>query len=101
MKTLTDLVVRAIAFCSKNAWPVIAVATLLTIVSGAYAATHFKMTTNLSDLIGGHLAWRERENALEKAFPHFQTIVAVIDAPTPELADEATAVLVQRLSQQK
>ncbi len=101
MKTITAFVVRAIAFCWQYAWPVIAAGILLAIVSSWYAATHFKMTTNMAQLISGHIPWREREAALEKAFPHFQSIVAVIDAPTPELVDEATAALVQRLSQQK
>jgi hopanoid biosynthesis associated RND transporter like protein HpnN len=101
MKTTTIFVVRAIAFCWKYAWPVIAAGILLTAASSWYAATHFKMTTNMSELISGHMPWREREAALEKAFPHFKTIVAVIDAPTPELADAATAAMVGRLSQQK
>jgi hopanoid biosynthesis associated RND transporter like protein HpnN len=101
MKTTTAFVVRAIAFCWKHAWPVIAAGILLAAASSWYAATHFKMTTNLSELISGHMPWREREAALEKAFPHFKTIVAVIDAPTPELADEATAAMVRRLSRQK
>ena len=47
------------------------------------------------------IAWREREAAFEKAFPQFETIVAVVDAPTTELADEAADGLVQRLSQHK
>ena len=101
MKTITAFVVRAIAFCWQYAWPVIAAGILLAIVSSWYAATHFKMTTNMAQLISGHIPWREREAALEKAFPHFQSIVAVIDAPTPELVDEASGALVQRLSQQK
>ncbi len=100
MKTTTAFVVRAIAFCWRYAWPVIAAALLLAIVSGWYAATHFSMSTNISQLISGHIAWREREAALEKAFPHFQTIDAVINAPTPELVDEATDALMQRLAQQ-
>ena len=58
------------------------------------------MTTNINQLISNHIPWREREAALEKAFPHFQTVVAVIDAPTPEFAEEATGALKQRLSQQ-
>ena len=101
MKTTTAFVVRAIAFCCKYAWQVIAAVLLLAIVSSWYAATHFSMTTNLSQLISNHIPWREREAALEKAFPHFQTIVAVIDAPTQELVDEATAALLRRLSRQK
>jgi len=101
MKTTTAFVVRAIAFCWQYAWPVIAAGMLLAIVSSWYAATHFKITTNMNQLISSHMPWREREAALEKAFPHFQSIVAVIDAPTPELVDEATAALVQRLSRQQ
>ncbi len=101
MKTITAIVARTIAFCSQNAWAVIVAGLLLAIASSWYSAAHFKMTTNMADLISNDIPWREREAALEKAFPHFQTIVAVINAPTPELADEATAALNQRLSQQK
>ena len=101
MKTITAIVVRTIAFCSQNAWAVIAAGLLLAIASSWYAAAHFKMTTNMADLISNDIPWRQREAALEKAFPHFQTIAAVINAPTPELADEATTALRQRLSQQK
>jgi hopanoid biosynthesis associated RND transporter like protein HpnN len=101
MKTTTAFVVRAIAFCWQNAWPVIAGAGLLAIVSSWYAATHFKMTTNMGQLISSDLPWRQHEAALERAFPHFQLIVAVVDAPTPELVGAATDALVQRLSGQK
>src|ERR1700691_5964628 len=101
MKTITALVVRAIGWCAHNAWPVVGLAILLTIVSSWYAATHFRITTDINQLISSTSAWRVRELAFEKAFPQFQSIVAVIDAPTPELVDEATDAMVQRLSQQK
>lgn len=101
MKTTTAFVVWAIAFCCKHAWPVIAAGLLLALASSWYAATHFKMTTNLSELISSHIPWRQREAALERAFPHFKTIVAVVDAPTPELVDAATAALARRLTQHK
>ena len=101
MKTITAIVVRTIAFCSRNAWLVVAAGLALAIASSWYATAHFKMTTNMADLISNDISWRKREAALEKAFPHFQTIVAVINAPTAELADAATAALAERLSQQK
>src|ERR1700682_6056565 len=101
MKTITALVVRAIDCCVHYAWPVIAVALVLTIASSWYAATHFSMTTDINQLISTDIPWRQREAAFENAFPRYELIVAVIDAPTPELADEATAALVQKLSQQK
>ncbi len=100
MKTMTALVVRAIALCARYAWLVIAVSVLLTVLSSWYAATHFAMTTDINQLISANIPWRQREAAFEKAFPQFETIVAVVDAPTRELVDEATHALVQRLSQQ-
>ena len=101
MKTITAFVVRAIEICIKFAWPVVGIAVLLTALSGWYAATHFSMTTDINQLISTSIPWRQRELAFEKAFPQYELIVAVIDAPTPELVDEATGALVQRLSQQK
>jgi uncharacterized protein len=101
MKTITALVVRAIDVCAQYAWPVIAAAIILTIASSWYAATHFSITTDINKLISTDSPWRQREAAFEKAFPQYELIVAVIDAPTPELADEATAALMQRLSPQK
>jgi uncharacterized protein len=101
MKTTTAFVVRAIAFCWRHAWAVIAAALVLTLASSWYAATHFKMTTNMNQLISGNLPWRVNEAALEKAFPHFQLIVAVIDAPTPELVTAAGNALAARLAERK
>ena len=101
MKTITALVVRAIELCAKNAWLVIGATVLLAVVSGWYAATHFAMTTDINQLISPNIPWRQREAAFEKAFPQYELIVAVLDAPTPELVDEATDALVGRLSQQK
>jgi len=101
MKTITALVVRAIGFCAQYAWPVIGVSVLLAVLSSWYAATHFRMTTDLDQLISSNLPWRQREAAFEKAFPQFELIVAVIDAPTPELVEAATDALAQRLVQQK
>ena len=80
MKTTTAFVVHAIAFCRRYAWSVIAAALLLAIVSSWYAATHFAMTTDLNKLISAHIPWREREAAIENAFPQYELTVAVIDA---------------------
>jgi len=101
MKTITAIVVRAVDFCAQYAWPVIGVSILLTLLASWYAATHFALTTDINQLISPHIAWREREAAFEKAFPQFELIVAVVDAPTPELVAEATDALVQKLEQRK
>jgi hopanoid biosynthesis associated RND transporter like protein HpnN len=101
MNTITAFVVRTIGFCSHYSKSVIAASLLLTVLSSWYAATHFAMTTDINQLISTGIPWREREAVFEKAFPLFDTIVAVVDAPTPELVDAAAGALVDRLSRQK
>ena len=101
MKTITAFVVRAIDFCVHFAWPVIGLALILTVASSWYAATHFSMTTDINKLISTDIPWRKRELAFEKAFPQYELIVAVIEAPTPELVAEASDALTARLSQRK
>jgi uncharacterized protein len=101
MKTITALVVRAIDFCVHYAWPVIGLALVLTMASSWYAATHFSMTTDINKLISTDIPWRKRELLFEKAFPQYELIVAVIEAPTPELVAEASDALTARLSQRK
>jgi hypothetical protein len=101
MKTITAFVVRTIGFCIHYAWWVIAGAIIISVLSGWYSAAHFSVTTDINQLISGNSPGRQREQAFEKAFPQFDVIIAVIDAPTPELVQEATAALVTRLSPQK
>jgi uncharacterized protein len=101
MKIITAFVVRAITFCAQHAFPVIGLSLLLCILSSWYAATHFAMTTDVNQLISPNIPWRQREAAMEKAFPQFQLIVAVVNAPTPELVEAASAALADRLLQQK
>ena len=101
MKPITAFVVRTIALCIHYPRWVIAGAILLAVVSSWYAATHFSMTTDINQLISSNSAGRQRELAFEKAFPQFDMIIAVIDAPTPELVEDAARTLAARLSQQK
>src|ERR1700733_753605 len=101
MKMITTLVVRAIDFCVQHGWRVIFISVLLTVLSSWYAVTHFKMTTDINQLISPNIPWRQREAQFEKAFPQYELIIAVIDAPTPELVEAASGALAQRLAQQK
>jgi len=101
MKLITAFVVRAIGFCAQHAAPVIVISFLLGIASSWYAVTHFAMTTDVNQLISANIAWRQREAEMEKAFPHFELIVAVVNAPTTELVEGAANALAQRLAQQK
>jgi hopanoid biosynthesis associated RND transporter like protein HpnN len=101
MKLITAFVVRTIGFCVQYAWAIIVLSVVLTAASSWYAVTHFSITTDVDQLISPNIPWRQREAEFEKAFPQFELVVAVIDAPTPELVSEATDALVARLSQLK
>jgi hopanoid biosynthesis associated RND transporter like protein HpnN len=97
---LVSIVRQVVGFCSRYAWAVVAVATIITAVSGYYAATHFAITTDINKLIAPNLDWREREKAYEKEFPgSYGSILVVVDAPTPELATEASANLAKKLAE--
>src|SRR3974377_1285464 len=64
-----------------------------------YAVPHFAINMNKDHLIWPELPWRKNEITYEKAFPHQQqTIIAVLDAPTPEIAQAGTDRAIQRLN---
>src|SRR5579872_704790 len=98
---LTSVIVRLIQFCTRHAWQVVAVGLLLAIASGVYSASHFAINSDISALLSSNVDWRQREVAFERAFNRFDTIIAVVDAPTPELATEATAALTEALAKEK
>ena len=99
---LQKAIVTTVDYCTRYAKQVIGIAVLLGLVSGIYAARHFAIDADVNKLISQDLPWRQREAAFDKFFPpKEETILAVIDAPTSELATQATAALIQKLSGQK
>jgi hopanoid biosynthesis associated RND transporter like protein HpnN len=99
---LRTAIVTVVTRCTRHAWLTIAISVLLGVVSGIYAAQHFAINTDINKLISPELPWRQREIAFEEAFPlRLHSILAVIDAPTPELASEAASALVRRLETDK
>ena len=99
---LKSIIVAIVTRCTHYAWTVIAVTTIISAVAGVYAAKHFGINTDINTLISPDLPGGKREIAFERAFPqHLQSILVVVDAPTPELASQATAALVDRLSANK
>jgi uncharacterized protein len=74
------------------------VALILAVAGGFYTARHFRINTDINTLISPDLDWRQRDNAFEEAFDQERLILAVVDAPTPEFANAASAALVNKLS---
>jgi hopanoid biosynthesis associated RND transporter like protein HpnN len=99
---LQKAIVATVDFCMRFAKQVIGVAVLLALIGGVYAARHFAIDADVNKLISVDLPWRQREAAFDKSFPpKEETILAVIDAPTSELATEATEALVKKLEGRK
>src|SRR5215510_1922601 len=98
---LTSIVVRIIDFCTRHAAQVTAAGLLLAVLSGIYAAHNFTINSDINTLLSPKLEWRKREIAFERAFGRFELIVVVVQAPTPELTNEATSALTQALAQNK
>ncbi len=98
---LTTAVVRTIEFCTRHAWQVIAAALVIAVLSGTYAARNFAINSDINAMLSPDLEWRKRERAFEQVFPRFEMIIAVVNAPTPELMDAATTALTAKLSENK
>jgi hopanoid biosynthesis associated RND transporter like protein HpnN len=99
---LQQAIVTTVDYCTRFAKQVLGLALLFGLGCGIYAANHFAIDADVNKLISHDLPWRQREAAFQQFFPaKEETILAVIDAPTSELANQATAALVQRLSEQK
>jgi uncharacterized protein len=95
---LTSIVVSIVKACTRFALLTVTLALILAIAAGFYTVRHFKINTDINTLISQNLDWRQRDNQFEEAFDRERTILAVVDAPTPELTGAASAALEQKLS---
>jgi hopanoid biosynthesis associated RND transporter like protein HpnN len=95
---LTSIVVSIVRACTRFALVAVLFALILAIAAGFYTARHFKINTDINTLISQNLDWRQRDIKFEEGFDRERTILAVVDAPTPELTGAARAALEQKLS---
>jgi hopanoid biosynthesis associated RND transporter like protein HpnN len=99
---LKKAIIATVEFCTRYAKQVFGVALLLGIVSGVYAVRHFAIDADVNKIISKELPWRKVQAAFDASFPpKEQTTLAVIDAPSSELASQATAALLQKLSERQ
>ena len=69
--------------------------------AGFYTARHFAINTDINTLISANLDWRQRDQQFDQAFDRDRTILAVVEAPTPELTGAAAAALAEKLKGDK
>jgi uncharacterized protein len=95
---LRRALVGVVGFAASRRLVVLLISIAVLAVSGAYVARNFAIDTNIERLLSPNLPWRQDEIAYRKAFPGRATmILAVIDAPTAELAQTATEKLKTKL----
>ena len=98
---LTNIVVAIVRTCTRFASAVVVLSLLLAIGAGFYTARNFSINTDINTLISPDLDWRKRDNQFEQAFDREKLILAVVEAPTPELAGSAAKALAEKLSGDK
>jgi uncharacterized protein len=95
---LTSIVVSIVKACTRFAPVTVLIALVLAVAAGFYTARNFEINTDINTLISPDLDWRKRDIQFDTAFDRDRTILAVVEAPTPELTNAATAAFVQKLS---
>jgi len=100
-EVLTSIVVSIVKTCTRFAPLTFALGLILAIGSGYYTSRHFAINTDINTLISDKMDWRQRDIQFDKAFDRDATILAVVEAPTPELASSAAAALEAKLKDDK
>jgi hopanoid biosynthesis associated RND transporter like protein HpnN len=98
---LTNIVVSIVKACTRFAPWVLVLSLVLAVASSVYAARHFAINTDINTLISPDLDWRKRDIQFEQAFDREKLILAVVEAPTPELAGSAANALADKLKEDK
>ena len=95
----TAAVTRVVGLSCRYAWPVIVGLLLISFACGAYFVRNFAISTDSNKLLSSSLPWRQQEVKLDAAFPQrIDRIVTVIEATTPEGAENAARALLTELS---
>jgi hopanoid biosynthesis associated RND transporter like protein HpnN len=95
---LTSTVVSVVKACTRFAPFVVVFSLILAVAAGFYTARHFSINTDINTLISPDLDWRKRDIQFEDAFDRERLILAVVEAPTPELTNSAAKALAEKLS---
>ena len=96
---IVEAIARVVRLSTAHAWAVIPAFLIAAALAGLYVSRHIAINTDSSKLLSSSLPWRQQEMKLNRLFPQrTDLMIAVIDATTPEAADEATDALVNALT---
>ncbi|MEQ8231539.1 MAG: MMPL family transporter [Gammaproteobacteria bacterium] len=83
-----------VAWCVRRRWRVAAAFGVLAVIAARLVASNIAVNTDTTDMLSAELPWRVAYNEYVQAFPWYtDNLVVVVDAPTPDLADEAAGRL--------
>src|SRR6185312_4801484 len=96
---IVEAIARVVRLSTAHAWAVIPAFLIAAALAGLYVSRHIAINTDSSKLLSSSLPWRQQEMKLNRLFPQrTDLMIAVIDATTPEAADDAADALVGALS---
>ena len=91
-----------VAVSVRRPWLTLVAALVLAALALLVTIDRFAMTTDTADLISPKVEWRQRERAMETAFPQLRDVMLVmVDGETPELAEDGAVRLADRLASDK
>src|SRR5277367_1472816 len=94
-------VARAVRLSTRHAWLVIPGFLIAAVFAGVYPPRHIAIDTDSGKLLSSSLTSRQQETRLNDLFPQrTDRIIAVVDATTPEGAEEASSALADALAAQ-
>jgi hopanoid biosynthesis associated RND transporter like protein HpnN len=95
------LFVRWTEFIGHHSFVVLFLSLLATVGVLIYTVNHFRIDSEMTDMISDKLPYRKLEKEFQTAFPQFkETLVVVIDADTPETARLQATKLAGRLKRE-
>ncbi|MDR5761668.1 MMPL family transporter [Caballeronia sp. LZ035] len=98
---LTSNITRFVTLAIRRPAWIIAVSLLLGVLSTIYVVHHFRISTDVSQLIETEPEWAARSKAIDQAFPQRgATLLIVVEAPAQEFADAAANQLAAALAKE-
>lgn len=98
-KPIAQALARWIGWVVGARWGVLLMAVLLAGASLYYGARHLGVTTDTAELLADDLPFRQALQRLQQQFPQLvDTVIAVVEAPTPEQARAGAEALAERLT---
>ena len=95
---ITKFIVALVDLCRRCAILVTVLALGFAAFCGSYTATHFKINTDINQLLSADLGWRKQEKVLEHAFPQkVNTLLVVVESDNPIITENAAAALYARM----